>query len=137
MYEIIERGVKNARGAREMLPESPHKGITDKLPHEEDFEDSVGDKYTLENVEYIGAMVADDDGYAETFFAFKLTVSNGSKTVDAYVYNQYYKVVISADKATCSYEYDEGPSYSIYESVDELKDSLSYYDRYYDTTYTF
>ncbi len=31
---------KNARGAREMLPESPHKGITDKLPHEEDFEDS-------------------------------------------------------------------------------------------------
>ena len=103
----------------------------------EDFEDSVGDKYTLENVEYIGAMVADDDGYAETFFAFKLTVSNGSKTVDAYVYNQYYKVVISADKATCSYEYDEGPSYSIYESVEDLKDSLSYYDRYYDTTYTF
>ena len=28
---------KNAKDAREMLPESPHKGITDKLPHEIDF----------------------------------------------------------------------------------------------------
>ncbi len=37
-YEnTVKPKARNAKDAREMLPESPHKGITDKLPHEDEF----------------------------------------------------------------------------------------------------
>ena len=37
-YEnTVKPKARNAKDARDMLPESPHKGITDKLPHENDF----------------------------------------------------------------------------------------------------
>lgn len=46
-YEnTVKPKARNAKDAREMLPESPHKGITDKLPHESDFEGADKKKAT-------------------------------------------------------------------------------------------
>ncbi len=44
-YEnTVKPKARNAKDARDMLPESPHKGITDKLPQENDF--AAADKKT-------------------------------------------------------------------------------------------